>query len=43
MADCWVCQDREATHINTKPPYELTCDDHAIDIDAVPIDQVVVE
>jgi len=34
---CWVC-GAEATHQDTTPPYEFTCDDHAISIDAEPID-----
>lgn len=35
---CWVCHGR-ATHQNQKPPYEYVCDEHALSIDAVPIDQ----
>ena len=30
---CWVCQ-KPATHKDTSPPHEYTCDDHALSIDA---------
>lgn len=35
---CWVCHDR-ATHQNEKPPYEYLCEQHAISIDAKPIEE----
>ena len=34
---CWVCGDK-ATHQNQKPPHEYTCDDHALSIDMIPLE-----
>lgn len=36
---CWVCFEF-ATHRNQKPPYEYTCDEHAVSIDMVPLEEV---
>ena len=36
---CWVCFNR-ATHRNQKPPHEYTCDEHAVSIDMVPLEEV---
>lgn len=35
---CWVCHDR-ATRRNQKPPYEYICEEHALSIDAVPLEE----
>lgn len=35
---CWVCGDF-ATHRDTQPPYEFACDEHAVGIDMVPVEE----